>query len=291
MKSALGYTGCPWEGCIGDIARIPNHECRNNSTQCAEGHNYASQYCLNSGRAEGRVDYAVIDKTLGITGMGNRTTELTYFTFFKENYRHRQEMAERQPRKVLSSREKRSKYEGAFTALKAIHSMSMQIDQDNLVDSNDGFVFVRRGQPKILGSFVAPDSLRKAAEAVTDVDRVCASFDLNISASAIVPPGVPRRDEYYTVDLPSLSCYLCEFWVYNGSGTVKCKHIHAVEFYTEYKRILSDGGDGASYWRELKTDLCTYVRNRERSKRREAGRDEIFLTGSDEQVRENHNCK
>ena len=284
LKSALGFTGSPWEGCIGDIARIPNHPCRNNSTQCAEGHNYASQYCLNSGRAEGRIDDAIIEKTLGITGMGNRTTDLTYFTFFKENYRQRKLMAKRQPRKLLSPREKRPKYEGAFIALKAIESDILLTGQINVIDSESGFVFVKKGQPKVLGGHLPADSLRQALAAVADAENVCATFDFEPAVSAIVPDGVPKIDGYYTVDVSSLSCYLCEFWIYHGSGTLKCKHIHAAEFYTEYKCRSADGGANA-FMKELRKDFCTYIRNRERSKRREAGRDEILLKGGNNEVR------
>lgn len=285
MKSALGYKGTPWEGCIGDIARIPNHKCRNNSTQCAEGHNYASQYCLNSGKAEGRIDCAVIEKTLGITEMGNRNSELTYFTFFKENYRQRKVQAERQPRKVLSPREKRSKYEGAFIAWKAIDEETLLLEQNNVIVSDDGYVLVKQGQPKILGGHLAADSLRLTADAIADAENVCSTFDFEPAVSAIIPNGVPKSEGYYTVHLPSLSCYLCEFWLYHGSGTVKCKHLYAVEFYTEYKRRLAEDDDVKGFIEDLEKDLCTYIRNRERSKRREAGRDKILAKGSNKQVR------
>lgn len=284
MKSALGYTGSPWEGCIGDIARIPGHPCRNNSTQCAEGHNFASEYCLNSGMAESRIDEAIIEKTLGITGMGNRTGRLNYFTYFNDNCRQRKEFALRQPKKVTTSREKRPKYEGAFVAWKAITSMIMQVEQDILLDSHNNFVFVKAGQSNILGGHLPAVSLSNAVSAVDDAEDVCASFNFERAASAIVPTDVPKRDGYYTVDLESLSCYSCEFWLYHGSGTVKCKHIHAVEIYAEYKRIVAEGGDATGYLMALEADLCAYVRNREKSKRCGVTRDAVFAKGSNIQV-------
>ena len=91
IKSSLG---------IGDIAQIEGHPIRNTSTNCAEGHHFAVQYCLNSGVAEVQIDKTIIDRTLGLTGMGMPSQELTYFSYFSEGYKERLSQAKRQPRKL-----------------------------------------------------------------------------------------------------------------------------------------------------------------------------------------------
>lgn len=191
-------------------------------------------------------------------------------------------MAQRQPRKVLSVREKRSKYEGSFIAWRAIQDTEAKFVVK--YDRGGKHWFVKKGLPRILGGYLPAETLRQNAEAFIEVDRDCASFDFNIAISAIIPEDLPRKPGYYTVHIPTLSCYLCEFWVCNGSGTVKCKHIHAAEIIKAYRRLVRHGGDVDKFITELEDDLCTYIKNRERSKRRGVQRDEVFLLGTNKEV-------
>jgi hypothetical protein len=242
---------------------------------------------LNSGVAEVQIDKTIIDRTLGLTGMGIPSQELTYFSYFSEGYKERLSQAKRQPRKVLTPREKRTKYEGLFIAWKALFSLFYENEQ-NIVEQctvHDYLYFVRRGLPKILSCSISVDGLReKTVQIMPQVEELRGIVNFGPSIRAIIPSDITIRDNYYIVSTITRSCYTCEFWITHGSGTIQCKHIHAAEAYREAMDRFNEGMSKEDTMAIIENDLCSYIQNRERSKRKTGNRDEIFLRGNNHEI-------
>ena len=242
---------------------------------------------MNSGIAEVQIDKTIIERTLGLTGMGAPSPELTYFSYFSDTYKERLSQAVRQPRKRLTPREKRPKYEGLFIAWKALRSLLYK-DKKKTVkqcETASHLYFVLCALPKILSSSIAVDGLRNlAVEAMPQVEELRGVIDFGPSERAVVPSDINIRDGYYTVDTRTRSCYSCEFWVTHGSGTIQCKHIHAVEAFRDAIQRYNDGMSKHDTLAIIENDLCLYIKNRENSKSAAGKRDDIFLRGNNRQI-------
>jgi len=224
LKKSLGYTGSQWQGCIGDLAMVSRSVLNHSNTSSPMESQFASYYqVMANNRNELKTTKTILQKFLGINANGISTGTSTYWTTMASLATEtRQRLNE--PTDIRHSRIR-------AVWLVVLQQQKLPSDEHYILPAHpasetDRYFYVKAGVPDILkvSKYGASADIRVEAAVQDATNTVVGSFSFKNARNILIPDDVPQRHGYYTVDIHTNVCYLCQDYLKRGCLRSPCKH-------------------------------------------------------------------